>query len=280
VSRVDVEEVLSSEAGEGGGPGPRREGGGPGPRREGDGPGPRREGGGSGPRREGDGPGPRREGGGPARQGEGDGLTRQGEGGRGAVARRLVLRIGVALIASALVLVGGTAASIYRYGRIDDAEKADAASVLGAAAWGRRPSPVLRERLNHAILLYRQGYVPRLLFTGGQAKKSDPAESEVSRRYAIQQGVPAADILIEARSRSTEENLFYAREVARAHRLSTFLLVSDPLHMKRAMAIARDLGMDAHSSPTATSRFQSFGSQLPFLARETYFLLRYRLRHV
>lgn len=32
--------------------------------------------------------------------------------------------------------------------------KTDAAIVLGAAAWGDEPSPVFRERINHAIWLY------------------------------------------------------------------------------------------------------------------------------
>ncbi|WP_342345438.1 hypothetical protein [Snodgrassella alvi] len=39
--------------------------------------------------------------------------------------------------------------------------EADAAIVLGAAAWDKRPSPVFRERINHAINLYRAGIVKK-----------------------------------------------------------------------------------------------------------------------
>jgi len=53
------------------------------------------------------------------------------------------------------------------------------------------------------------------------------------------------------------------------------LIVSDPLHMRRAMRMAGDLGLDAHPSPTRTSRFQTLGTQIPMLLREVYFNLHY-----
>ena len=48
---------------------------------------------------------------------------------------------------------------------------ADAAVVLGAAAWDKRPSPVFRERINHAITLYQSHRVGKIIFTGGTPKK-------------------------------------------------------------------------------------------------------------
>ncbi|MFH7026695.1 MAG: hypothetical protein ACHBN1_15100 [Heteroscytonema crispum UTEX LB 1556] len=45
--------------------------------------------------------------------------------------------------------------------------------------------------------------------------------------------------------------------------------------MKRAVLMARDLGMDAYPSPTPTTRDRSFNSQMEFLTRETYFYLVY-----
>ncbi|MGJ5635009.1 YdcF family protein, partial [Nostoc sp. CALU 1950] len=84
-----------------------------------------------------------------------------------------------------------------------------------------------------------------------------------------------ADILTETQSRTTHQNLTNALEVAKAHQLNKFLIVSDPLHMKRAVLMARNLGMDAHSSPTPTTRYRSFHSQMEFLSRETYFYFVY-----
>ena len=49
--------------------------------------------------------------------------------------------------------------------------RADVVLVLGAAAWDKRPSPIFRERINHAITLYQSHRVEKIVFTGGTPKK-------------------------------------------------------------------------------------------------------------
>ena len=88
------------------------------------------------------------------------------------------------------------------------------AVVLGAAAWDDEPSPVLRERINHSIWLYENDYVDKIIFTGGKGKGNQYAESEVAMDYAIKHNVHPEDILIETKSKITEENLKYAYEIA------------------------------------------------------------------
>lgn len=167
------------------------------------------------------------------------------------------------------------AALIWHQGTRDDARPADCAIVLGAAAYHTRPSPVFEERIRHAIALYDRGLVKAIVFTGGYGTGAPHAESEVGRDYAIRHGVPADDIHIETVSRTTLENLQEARRVMQREGLRTAILVSDPLHLKRAAMMAEDLGIDAVTSPTPTSRFRSWRSRLTFLARETYFYHRY-----
>ncbi|MBN6188043.1 YdcF family protein [Aneurinibacillus sp. BA2021] len=182
-----------------------------------------------------------------------------------------------------LILLGFlfyTAAGIYTYGKKDESMPADAAIVLGAAVWGDRPSPVFRERIRHAVALYKQGKVERIIFTGGVGLPNARPESDVARDYAIKAGVPPSVILTEETSRITEENLQYAKQVAQREGLHTFLIVSDPLHMKRAVRMAEDLGMQALPSPTPTSRYTGVESQLSFLSRETFNYLGYRLFHL
>lgn len=184
--------------------------------------------------------------------------------------------------ATGLVIIWSivSAWSISSYGARSEERQADAIVVLGAAAWGARPSPVFRERINHAVNLYHGGYAPRIIFTGGKVPGDRFAESEVAQAYAIRQGVAPEDTLVETWSTNTEENLAYARQIATEAGLSTFIVVSDPFHMKRAMLIAEDLGLEAYSSPTPTSRYRSFATQSVFLMRETYFYQRYRLAQV
>ena len=61
-----------------------------------------------------------------------------------------------------------------------------------------------------------------------------------------------------------------------AHQLETAVIVSDPLHMKRAMLLAEDAGIKAYSSPTPTTRYISMRTKIPFLARETFYYIGYQ----
>jgi uncharacterized SAM-binding protein YcdF (DUF218 family) len=103
------------------------------------------------------------------------------------------------------------------------------------------------------------------------------AEAEVARKWALARRIPAAAIRIETRSRTTHQNLVEARAIMRAEGLRTALIVSDPLHLPRAMRMARDLGIDARPGPATTSRYRSGWTRLPFLLRESFFLTGYWL---
>ncbi|SDT14299.1 DUF218 domain-containing protein [Paenibacillaceae bacterium GAS479] len=153
----------------------------------------------------------------------------------------------------------------------------DAAIVLGAAAWDCKPSPVLRERIEESIRLYRAGMVQSLIFTGGIGTGDRCSEAEASCEYALQQGIPPHKILMESESRITEENLRNAMEVAQQSGFSRFYVVSDPLHMKRAMRVSENLEMDARPAPTSTSAYRSWRTKLPFLARETLYWAAYEI---
>jgi uncharacterized SAM-binding protein YcdF (DUF218 family) len=184
----------------------------------------------------------------------------------------------VLLICSLMAVVAGLfAARIYSYRDARSDAPADAAVVLGAAVWGAEVSPVFRERINHGIDLYRKGRVRKLIFTGGQGNKGEPTESAAARRYALQSGIPAQDILIEEKSHTTYENILYAKQLADAQGVRKVLIVSDPLHMKRAMAMAGDMGLSAYPSPTPSTRYQGLKSQATLLAHETYYYIGYLL---
>lgn len=152
---------------------------------------------------------------------------------------------------------------------------ADAAVVLGTAVINDQPSPVFAERLRHAIQLYHSGRVQRLVFTGGLGQGDQLPEAEVGRRYALQHRVPANAILLETQSHTTWQNLVYARPLLQAAGIKTVLLVSDPLHLRRALLQAHDLGISAQASATPSSRYRSLQTQLPFLFRESWFLASY-----
>jgi len=158
---------------------------------------------------------------------------------------------------------------------VDETRRADVAIVLGAAAYGDKPSPVFEQRIAHAVELYKNGTVKKIILTGGFGDGAQFSESEVARRYAIEQGVPATDLLLEKKSRTTLDNLRMARDLMKEHGFKDALLVSDPLHMERAAWMMQDLGMKAWRSPTLTTRYTSMESKAGFLAKEIFAVTAY-----
>lgn len=185
-----------------------------------------------------------------------------------------LLFISVALV---LLIFGWTAFEIYWQSLKTTDAQADAAVVLGAAVYKDVPSPVFRERINHAINLFKNGTVKYLIFTGGFGENEKLSEAAVAKNYAVAQGVPAEQILIEEQSRTTFQNLYFAKEITDEKQFQSVLLVSDPLHLKRVLTMATDLKFEnALASPTQTSRIISFNKKLFFLFEETRLLIMYQ----
>ena len=184
-------------------------------------------------------------------------------------------RMTILCIVFAVFLV--TAVRIGAFGMVDETRPADAAIVLGAAVVGDEPTPVFAARIDHAIGLYREGMVGTIIFTGARSPEDELSEAEAARRYALARGVPADAILTEEASRITSENIANAAQIMRRYNLESALVVSDPPHMLRSVRMACDAGIDAASSPTPTSRYQTLATQFPFIARETVLYLGYLL---
>ncbi|MDA0766740.1 MAG: YdcF family protein [Verrucomicrobia bacterium] len=167
------------------------------------------------------------------------------------------------------------AVSIHRFGFSDDGRSADCAIVLGAAAYHNKPSPVFTERINQGIRLYKEGRVAHLILTGGFGEGAPFAESEVALDHCLAHGVPREALLLETTSQTTDQNLVEAKRLMDENAWQTALVVSDPWHLKRAVAAAKDLGIEAHPSGTITTRYESPKARAGFLLRELYFYHRY-----
>ena len=189
-------------------------------------------------------------------------------------------RICYAFLASgvfALCWLVWIASSIWRFGHTDHAVKSDCAIVLGAATAGSEPSPVFEERIKHGITLYRDSVVKKVIFTGGFGEGASFSEGAVGAKYALAEGVPAEDVLFEEVSQTTRENLLGAKKLMDEKGLKAAVIVSDPLHLKRAQAMAKGCGINSRTSPTPTSRYRSLRTKSGFLLRELYFWHHYQL---
>jgi uncharacterized SAM-binding protein YcdF (DUF218 family) len=189
--------------------------------------------------------------------------------------RRILIAIAGLMLSIAII----TASSIYTFSQKNETRHADCAIVLGAGVNNQIPSPIFRERLNHAITLYQQGYVGTILLTGGKSPGNSVSDAEIARRYIVSQGIPDDIILLEEKSIVTRENLSNAKQIMNSLHLRNALIVSDPLHMKRAIAIAKNNNIDAFSSPTPTSQIKSAFSRIRFLLRESFYYIGYVISH-
>ena len=187
-----------------------------------------------------------------------------------------LFRAAAVVLAAAVLYTALQAVSIWRYGAVDETRPADVAIVLGAGTFNGVVSPVYQERINHGVWLYQNGYVKKLILTGGYGAGSTVSDAAAAGQYAVSIGMPEADILLEEGSAITQENLQYARELMEEAGDETALVVSDPLHMKRAMLLAGDAGIEAYASPTPTSRYRSLKTKAKFLAREVFYYIGYR----
>lgn len=188
---------------------------------------------------------------------------------------RWLLRIARVVVGLAIVGFIGLAVIVASYGEQSDDGRADAAVVLGVAVLRTQPSPVFVERLRHAAALYKAGAVKKIVVSGGLAQGDKFSEAVAGRDWLVAQGIPTGDVLLEDQSHTTFQNLQNVKPILAANGLDRVLVVSDPLHMKRAMTIALADGIDAHPSPTPTTRFRNWNTEIPMLANETWLLIGY-----
>jgi hypothetical protein len=123
----------------------------------------------------------------------------------------------------------------------DKPAKADLAIVFGHST-----AALSALRAAHAAALYREGYCPRLLFSGGVVGKSTgPSEAAYMAQVARELGVPEEAMLLETHSRNTFENAALSLTLLRDRRLlderGTILLVSCPWHMRRVVLTVRQV---------------------------------------
>jgi uncharacterized SAM-binding protein YcdF (DUF218 family) len=170
-----------------------------------------------------------------------------------------------ALIVAGLVLV----IAIYRQARTDQARPAQAIVVLGTAQYNGWPGPVFRARLDRAIELWRAGYAPLLVVTGGKMPGDGYTEAEAAWAYLTDAGVPAEAIVAENAASDTWESMQGIAALLQPRGIDQVIVVSDGFHLFRARMMARDVGLQAWGSPAELSPIRTGGGgELTYVIRE------------
>jgi uncharacterized SAM-binding protein YcdF (DUF218 family) len=190
---------------------------------------------------------------------------------------RTVGRYFAGVLVLGVVIAAGLVVRIVQFAQPADVTQADAIIVLGAAQYNGTPSAVFRERLDHAAQLYRSGDAPHIITTGGGQPGDAMSEGEAGARYLVSDGLPESSVDAVATGIDTLISLRAAAAEARAHGWDSVILVTDPWHMARSRAIARDLGLDVQTSPVTSGPAADDAVRARYIARELAGLLFYRL---
>jgi uncharacterized SAM-binding protein YcdF (DUF218 family) len=153
----------------------------------------------------------------------------------------------------------------FLYGRMAAAADLDAdfVVVLGSGLKaGRRVTPLLASRLERGREVYRalEAHGPpgppgqMLILSGGKGGDEHLPEAEAMARYLTERGCPPGRLILEDRSRTTEENLTFSKAIMdQARPGSRCVIVTSNFHVFRSAIIARRLGVNGHvtGAPTA-----------------------------
>jgi uncharacterized SAM-binding protein YcdF (DUF218 family) len=141
---------------------------------------------------------------------------------------------------------------VYGFGATDYRRHADVAVVFGARVYADgQPSMALADRVDTAVQLYRQGWVPRLLFSGGPGDGTIH-ETESMRRRAIDQGVPPTAIELDPAGLNTAATV---RNTAEGLRHRRALAVSEFYHLPRIKLAYAARSIDVQTVPAQASHW-------------------------
>ena len=171
--------------------------------------------------------------------------------------RKRLKRIALFILVVALLYFTTFIAAAHVTGAIDSTEASDIIIVLGAGLKeDGRPGPALTRRTRHAASLWHEGVAPLVLCTGGQSEYYPRTEAAACHEILLAAGLPDVAILLEERSRSTEENANYSKLLLDELGLSRVVLVSDSYHMLRAGWLFSGRGIATFASPVPSDRIR------------------------
>lgn len=141
-----------------------------------------------------------------------------------------------------------------------NAQAAGAGAIVVLSAGVIYPNPATGEvevdedtrlRCRHAARLYQQGRPCPVLVSGGKddPDSPDPSHASLMRDFLLREGVPASDLVVEDRSRTTYENAGECRRLLEHLGVDKVLLVVDAVDMPRARLCFEKQGITCVPAP-------------------------------
>lgn len=148
----------------------------------------------------------------------------------------------VALYAINSYVVDSTSHLLFSSDTLPESDNRDCILILGCGVRADgTPSPMLSDRLDEGIKLYKSGAAPKIIVSGDHGK-NDYDEVNVMKSYAVEKGVPSNDIFMDHAGFSTYESIYRAKEIFKAENI---IIVTQNFHIYRALHIANKLNINA-----------------------------------
>ncbi len=124
-----------------------------------------------------------------------------------------------------------------------DMKGVDCIIVLGCQVRAdKSPSDMLKDRLDHALVLYNGGASPKILMSGDHGRV-EYDEVNAMKQYAVDRDVPSRDVFMDHAGFSTYETVYRAKEIFGCDKV---LIVTQEYHLYRSLYIAERLGLEAY----------------------------------
>lgn len=89
-------------------------------------------------------------------------------------------------------------------------------------------------RAAEAINLYKNGWAPKIIFSGAAEDKSGPSNAAMMEAQALKEGVPQSVVLKEGASNNTEQNATNSDTLIESLHANRVILVTSVYHQRRA----------------------------------------------
>ena len=165
-------------------------------------------------------------------------------------ARRRFAALVATVAAITVSLPGGAVAEVARWAGADDRTPTDAIVVLGAAQYQGTPSPVLANRLAHAVELVDAGVSNTVITVGGFQRGDITSEAQAGKEELVAEGLRRRQVIAIPFGANTEESMRAVAAIAESQGLDSITVVTDPAHAARSRALTTKFGLEAHVSTT------------------------------
>lgn len=137
----------------------------------------------------------------------------------------------------------------------NDPEQADYVIILGSGIRGTELSLTLKQRLDASLDYIRNHPQTPVIVSGGQGPGESIPEALAMKNYLVEQGITPAQVIMEDKSTSTQENMAFSKKIIDEAGLDhpEIMIVTSDYHMFRSKYLAAKNGYAAEYGISAPS---------------------------